>query len=176
MHNVAIVSHSVDSLPKYEAGATFETNRFYESRGAKVDPTDMDNLPTQKEYNEGHEAVWDQDYDGKPAMTTIIAGALNAEAYSDQIWSSVMTYEIVDENHIKGLNNHETRQYQLDGSSDHMIYDIETAAHEDVSRSYIRMKRLDKMDASCEDVMELAGIEDGWLDHTPHLDDITLDE
>jgi hypothetical protein len=60
-----------------------------------------------------------------------------------------------------------------------LIYDSQSVMHEDPTRTYFRLERLDGMfpgrapgDVSCADVIRYAERNDSWLRHTPHLMDV----
>ncbi len=175
--NVATIVQHTDSMPKLEAGATFESDRFWEVRGAWIDdPTKEGVLPGMKEYNncEGDQACidalfFDQDKDGLVAMTTRMTGALNGEVYSAQIWSSVIEAEVVDEDRIWAINNHTNEQYQVSASNPQLVYEIETVPYPEEERSYFRMLRMTE-DATCEDVLAEKEKDGSWLNFSIGMD------
>ncbi|RJO63597.1 MAG: hypothetical protein C4523_19880 [Myxococcales bacterium] len=178
---VALVQHVVENPPAREAGASFETDRFWEIRGAKMTkiPCQTDgqgavvsceeSLPDRDDYAAGDPRIWDQDFDGKPALTTIMAGALNGEVYSDQRWSTQWRAEVLDENRLWGLHDHTSETHNLDATHELLMTEVETVIHADADRSYYRLQRIDDF-ADCEDVLRLADDEDEWIHFTPHLD------
>ena len=174
MDNVAIMEHVLDNPPPLEKGSTFETSRFWESRGCKLGDIVNDDLATRVDFLNGDPRIWDQDKDGKPAMTSLMVGVLNGEVYSDLRWSCVMVGEVVDENHLKGLMDTNSEQNQIETSNNQVLLqeEMKSVTHKDEDRCYFRMKRLDDDFATCEDVMRNARTEGDWISFTPHLDGI----
>jgi hypothetical protein len=173
--NVALIQQVIENPEPMVAGLTFETTRFWEVRGAILDDPINDDLPDRDDYNMGDPRIWDQDFDGKPAMTTLMKGVINMEIYSDQRWSTVMEAEVVDMDHIIAINNHTSLQYQLDTHNHTNLYDQATKPHDDGDRSYYRMLRMPD-DTTCEDVMALREEVNGWLYFTPRMDGVPRPE
>lgn len=153
-----------------EKGSTFDSDIMLEIRGAKLDDPANDPLPTMDNL----EKQWDQDEDGNPGMTTIMRGVVDGEVYNAQRWSAILSGEVVDIDHIKGLVETTGEATLLGASNDALLYEITYEMHDQLDRSYFRLQRFDD-DATCEDMMDLATTEGEWLFPSPHLDDITLE-
>ena len=78
---------------------------------------------------------------------------------------------IIDENKIEGLVEHSHEEYQLDASTDNVIFPDISYTHydKDDTRSYFRLLRIDD-DANCKDAVNLTNEEDHYLEFTVHLD------
>ncbi len=182
-NSVATLEHRVSNPEAFEVGASFETDWFYEVRGAKVEDHIESDLPDRQHY-ETYCKPWDekkdssdclitdQDGDGKPGMTVLGIGALeNQEVYHDQRWGTIFAGTILDNDHIEGLVDHTNLQYQLDASSASMVYDIESELHPEHERTYLRMLRMPE-DATCEDVTAEVNTAGSWLEFTAFMDDV----
>lgn len=180
--NSALIQQYVEDAPEMKAGEGLETSRFWEIRGAWVDdPSDVESLPTADDYQEcltkpkPQECIdsvfFDQDKDGKVAMTTVMTGVLNGEIYSVLMWSTKLSLTVLDQDHMKGLVEFTNDQAQISGSIPELVYVTESKKHEDEDRSYSRMLRFPD-DATCADVLAEKDKEDSWLRLTPHMDDL----
>jgi len=184
-NNVAFVQHVVEDPPAMEAGATFETSRFWEIRGAKLQSIECDvtdngqhenceeDLPDQEAYNNGDSRIWDQDFDDKPAMTTIMKGAISGEIYSVQRWSTQWSGEVLDKDRLWGTHFHTTESNNVDATNETLKTTIHTVIHPDADRSYYRMMRVPE-DTTCEEVIEMGDDENEWIRFTPHMDPDTV--
>ncbi|MBI5527527.1 MAG: hypothetical protein HY897_14425 [Deltaproteobacteria bacterium] len=181
LKNTALIEQVIGNPPALAAGAAFSTTRFWEVRGAYLnDPSDVEHLPRRSDYLACREQpdaqacvdslFYDQDGDGEVAMTTILTGVLNVEIYSVMAWSTLLNGTVVDGNHLKGFVDFSNTQYEIDASDPNVIYETQSAVHEDADRSYFRMARLAD-GANCDDVLAEKDRENGWLNLTPHLDD-----
>ncbi len=181
--NVKVLKHVIETPPAYAAGATFKTTESLEVRGARLDDYENDPLPSRADY-EATCVPWDEkkddpdcritdpDEDGNPGYTNIGIGALeNQETYHNQRWSCALDGKIIDNDHMSGLLPNENLQYQLSGSTEGMVYDLEVIMHPDVNRSYFRLLRMEP-NATCDDVMADHNVEGNWLSYTPFLEDI----
>lgn len=182
--NVAVLHHRVEKPPPLERGAEFISTRFWELRGAKL--ADMhDPLPTRYDY--GHDKddleairaslaadtrIFDQDKDGRLAMTTRMEGILAGEIYSVQRWSTRIFGVVLDKDHWKAMNAHSDIQYELDSSNSALIYDMDTIPYMEHNRSYYRAVRLDNEFATCQDVLEMAAEEDSFIRFTLRAEDL----
>ncbi len=182
--NLGMLKHVLKDAPALESGVEFETERWWEVRGAEIDdPTctvkDYEqedvcgsDLPDRAAFEGGDERVWDMDYDGFPGQTTRMVGLLPGDVYSDQRWSSRLVGTVADADHLYGVVPNTNRQYQLGASDPVLLYDTITAIHPEQSRSYFRLLRMSD-NATCEDVMEQAHTPGSWLEFTVHVDDRT---
>ncbi len=181
--NVATLEHRIEQAGAFGTGATFETDWFWEVRGAELEDHVESDLPDRDDY-ETYCKPWDekkdnadclitdQDGDGKPGMTVIGIGALdNQEAYHDQRWGCAFKGTVLDNDHIEGLAEHDNLQFQLDGSSASMVYDIMSIMHPDEERTYLRMLRMSE-NATCEDVNIEADSDGSWLEFTAFMDEV----
>ena len=182
-NNVAILEHRVANPEAFGVEAAFETDWFWEVRGAKVDDPVESELPDRDHYTtycspweENKDAddcfITDQDGDGHPGMTETGIGALNGSAfYHEQRWGSMFRGTVVDNDRIKGHVEHEIQKVQLDGANPTMIYDLTTIMHPEHERSYLRMLRMPE-NATCANVTEETTHTGSWLEFTAFLDDV----
>lgn len=173
MKNVSTLEHHIQDVPAISPGAILTTNRHWEARGIKLDNIATDPLATFYDIEAGNPVaslIWDQDKDGKLAMTTNMVGLLEGEIYSNQKWSTKFDFEVIDKNHIEAVSDTTNEQYQL-GAEPSMLMapDFRTDPHPEEDRSYFRLMRMWE-DATCEDVIEEANNPMSYLTFTMHID------
>ncbi len=172
LRSVAVLQRSVE-VTGTAAGTPWDTTRSLEVRGCVLDDPWNDPLPTHQDYaaDPNDPRFWDQDGDGHVGMTTLMDGVLRGAIYNVQRWQAEYHGEILDADHIAGLADVVNEQIVISASTPSLIYETDTAIHEEEDRTYFRMQRLPD-DASCADLIRLANRDNAWLRHTPHLDDV----
>lgn len=200
-NNVMIGRNFISKMPEYKAGATFKTTPHIEARGIVLQDLNCDfdpitgfmlldenllpkhcteSLPDIDTYaaNPTDSRLWDQDFDGNPAMTSEMHGVLDGLVYSVQRYQYWYEGSVVDDNHIKGILPTYAEQYAIDASRASLKYksksipydyaskDGPTAPHD---RNYFRYMRVAN-DYKCEDVIkEAAEKPDSYVRFTLHL-------
>jgi hypothetical protein len=161
------VNKSLAPAPDMAADAVFPTDTFWELRGAKLANL-FDPLPDFKNCPQGNcSTQYDQDKDGHPGMTTLMTGIITAEIYNTQRWSQMMSINVVDQDHLRGLITHSSEQTVIDASNSSALQTLTYVMHPDLDRSYFRALRVSD-DASCDDVAKLIQEKGGYLERTWH--------
>jgi hypothetical protein len=146
-------------VPNLSPGASFDTDKLVELRGARLANPETDELP-----NWNHpEGQWDQDNDGNPGMTNFMAGMITAEIYNAQRWTLIMHVNAVDNNHIQGLVTHTSKQNVLGSSNPDYVYDTTSIPHPQADRSFFKALRMDDA-ASCNDVIAERKTKGSWIE------------
>jgi hypothetical protein len=169
--SVRIFTNHALNVPAMLPGATFDTDELIDLRGAKLANPKTDTLPNYKDPTN----QWDQDRDGKPGMTANVIGALTGELYQTQRFVAVLHARVIDERKMEGLISGTPDAAVLGGTQKDLINDAVTTAHPQADRTYFRAMRLEE-EASCLDVIRLAGTEGSYIEFTPHVDGIRPEE
>ncbi len=180
LRSLALLRRSVE-LPAAGPGARWLTTQSVEVRGAVIADPQRDPLPTRLDFeaDPADPRFWDQDEDGHVGMTTLMDGIMRGEVYNVQRWKATYDGEILDADHVRGLASIENEQLVISASKPTLVYDSQSVIHEDPTRTYFRLERLDPRfpdkqpgDISCADLIRYAERNDSWLRHTPHLMDV----
>jgi|GEM_PF-973191 len=159
--NVAVINHTFTDVPEMVAGNELTSDFVTEVRGAKLEDWENGVLPNREMWQKELDGTvdppvtWDQDYDGKPGMTTGMKSVIaTGSIYSTQRWGCGLNAKVVDENRFEGILSHANEQYQIDAEPAQLIYpDTHSKSYEgDDTRSYFRLMRIAD-DATCADVL-----------------------
>ncbi|MCU0664086.1 MAG: hypothetical protein MUC50_17385 [Myxococcota bacterium] len=166
-----VIERTID-LSSSEPGAPWISDDVYEVRGARLADPVRDPLPPpgSSHLNEtqpcetapiGSEC--DQDEDGHPGMTTILAGALSCELYVAQRWHSALAGAIVDANHIAGPLSSAATQQTILATNSNVCKQGNMQTLEVIDKCpehfYFKMVRLPDH-ATCDDVMALTSCDE----------------
>ena len=144
---------------------------LWDIRGAQLTHPATDPLPTRDNLDDP--AIWDQDKDGQPGMTTIMDGVVTGSIYLAERFSMALLATESPKNHLSGYVNFTYEQSELGASNPSYLVDVTITSYEKKEFSYFRMLRL-SADADCETVTKLAEIEGGFLHLTPTLNDSSI--
>ena len=163
--SITMTAAHAATVPELLPGASFDTDKIIDLRGARLEHPETDALPSYKDLT--HQ--WDQDRDGQPGMTAEVTGTLQGEIYQAQRTVILFHANVFDADHLGGLVDTTSDATVLGATQDTLINDAKTTQHPDASRSYFRAQRLGD-DASCADVIHLADTDGSWLAFHPHND------
>ncbi len=203
-NNIVMQKNIVENIAELAKGATFTSSSHLETRGVVLDDATcecdsegnliigeddrplscVEDLPNLVSYEADPDAfrVWDQDEDGKLAMTTYMEGVLTGEVYSVQRYMFWYEGQVLDRDHLKGYLRTYAEQYVLDASLpllkqdtksvpyNYDLLDGEGALHD---RNYFRFMRVDES-WDCEDVIAEAQKPDSFIRFTLHRDEVCL--
>jgi hypothetical protein len=79
----------------------------------------------------------------------------------------MMSINVVDQDHLRGLITHSSEQTVIDASNSSALQTLTYVMHPDLDRSYFRALRVSD-DASCDDVAKLIQEKGGYLERTWH--------
>jgi len=159
-------------LTSAQKGDTFETNQLLEVRGCLLENPWTDPLPNRHDFaaNPNDPRFWDQDNDGNVGVTTLLDGIMRAEIYNVQRWKAIYHGTILSNNKIRGTSTIDSEELLIATSSGEM-YDTISLIHEDPTRTFFRIQRMDEENVSCADLIREAKREDSWLKHSAHIMD-----
>ncbi|MFA6032500.1 MAG: hypothetical protein WC889_06345 [Myxococcota bacterium] len=155
-------------VPAMEPGVIFNTEKFYEIRGAILANPMTDPLPDYANCPKGNCSFqWDQDKDGNPGMTTMMTGIVGSgEIYNSQRWFMQPNINVGTTDYMEGLVFHNSDQKVISATNSSAEITLVYEMHPDKDRSYFRAMRLDDS-ANCEDVIKL-GATGGPLQYIWH--------
>lgn len=154
----------------------FSASTSLELRGCMLEDPARDPMPTRLDYEANPEdpRLWDQDGDGHVGLTTLTDGVLRGEIYIVQRLRLSLAGQRIDDERLQGLVSAQTEELIMSSSKPALIYDIDTAIHDDAQRTYFRLQRLSH-EASCTDLIRASQEPGAWLAHKDRLDDDGLD-
>jgi hypothetical protein len=134
-------------------GWWLQMDRHTQVIGASLRHPPEESLPTRPD----DPRVYDQDGDGKPGMTVQVRGTVRGELYLVQRGMDAWNARFQTRDDMKGCVDWSQTQKVVDSNSMLLGDGPATRQHPQVGRSTVTLRRLNEMNATCEDVQQAFG-------------------